>query len=174
MSYEVYHTSEWQINPRGNPCEVLQQSRCLQNFSWESIRSNYHWPTTIVGHERFSVSVKRLLILCKTYTCTNTQPYMHTSIMHFSCWRFEMTEPLTNALGGFKFIFIGVDKFRKWIKYKPLVKFNSTKEIKFLQRLRMPNQTIDDLGSHFTSTYFKKLSQNYRINIKYVSGPPMG
>ena len=43
-----------------------------------------------------------------------------------------MVGPLKRAKGGFKYIYVAIDKFTKWIEYKPLVKFGSTKAVEFI------------------------------------------
>jgi hypothetical protein len=40
----------------------------------------------------------------------------------FACWGLDQVGPLKKAKGGFEYIFVAIDKFNKWIKYKPLVK----------------------------------------------------
>jgi hypothetical protein len=50
---------------------------------------------------------------------------------------------------GFEYIFVAIDKFTKWIEYKPLIKYSATKVVKFIQdimhRFRIPNHAITDL-----------------------------
>jgi hypothetical protein len=41
--------------------------------------------------------------------------------------------PLKKAKGGFKYIFIAIDKFTKWIEYKPLLKYSAAKVVEFIQ-----------------------------------------
>ena len=43
-----------------------------------------------------------------------------------------MIEPFKPALGNFKFVFVLVDKFSKWIEYMTLVKATLEKAIEFL------------------------------------------
>ena len=43
-----------------------------------------------------------------------------------------MDGPLKWAKGGFEYIHVAIDKFTKWIEYKPLVKFDSAKAVKFI------------------------------------------
>ena len=66
-----------------------------------------------------------------------------------------MVGPLKHAPGGFEYIYMAIDDFTKWIEYKPLVKFNATKAVEFMQdimyRFDMPNRIIIDLGSPFTA-----------------------
>ena len=70
-----------------------------------------------------------------------------------------MVGPLKRAPGGFEYIYVVVDKFTKWIDYKPLVKFNATKAVEFMRDIMyhfgMPNRIIIDLGSPFTAIEFR-------------------
>ena len=83
-----------------------------------------------------------------------------------------MVEPLKHALGGFGYIYVAIDKFTKWIEYKPLMKFNVTKVVEFMQqimyRFGMPNWIIIDLGSPFTAIEFRSWAQDYGISIIYA------
>jgi transposase InsO family protein len=88
----------------------------------------------------------------------------------FSCWGLDMVGPLKRALSGFEYIYMAIDK---WIEYKPLVKFNATKAVEFMQdimyRFGMPNRIITDLGSPFTTIKFRSCAQDCSININYAS-----
>jgi len=83
-----------------------------------------------------------------------------------------MVGPLKWALGGFKYIYVAIDKFTKWIEYKPLVKFNATKAVEFMQdimyRFGMPNRIITDLGSPFKAIEFRSWAQDCGISIDYA------
>jgi len=69
-----------------------------------------------------------------------------------------MIGPFKPAPGNFKFVFVLVDKFSKWIVYMPLVKATSEKAVEFfnqiIHRFRVPNSIITDLGTKFTGTTF--------------------
>ena len=69
-----------------------------------------------------------------------------------------MVGPLKRAKGGFEYIYMAIDKFIKWIEYKPLVKFGSAKAVKFIQDIMhhfgMSNRIIIDLSSPFTAIEF--------------------
>jgi len=84
-----------------------------------------------------------------------------------------MVGPLKRASGGFEYIYMPIDKFTKWIEYKPLVKFNATKTVEFMQdimyRFGMPNRIITDLGSPFTAIEFRSWAQDCGISIDYAS-----
>jgi transposase InsO family protein len=84
-----------------------------------------------------------------------------------------MVGPLKLTLGGFECIYVAIDKFTKWIEYKPLVKFNTTKVVEFMQdimyRFSMPNRIITDLDSPFIAIEFRSWTQDCGINIDYAS-----
>ena len=67
---------------------------------------------------------------------------------------------------------MAIDKFTKWVEYKPLVKFNATKAVEFMQDIMyqfgMPNQIIIDLGSRFTTIEFRSWAQDCGISIDYA------
>jgi len=77
------------------------------------------------------------------------------------------------APGNFKFVFVLIDKFSKWIEYMPLVKGTSEKVVEFLNqiihRFSVPNSIITNLGTQFTGTAFWDFCDDRGIVIKYVS-----
>ena len=84
-----------------------------------------------------------------------------------------MIGPFKPAPGNFKFVFVLIDKFSKWIEYMPLVKATSEKAVEFLNqiihRFGIPNSIITDLGTQFTGTTFWDFCDGRGIVIKYVS-----
>jgi hypothetical protein len=60
--------------------------------------------------------------------------------------------------GGYTHILVAIDKFIKWIEYKPIASLTSAKAVEFIQeimfRFGIPNSIITDLGSNFTSSEF--------------------
>ena len=84
-----------------------------------------------------------------------------------------MIGPLTTALGGFNHVLVAVDKFTKWIEYKPIVKISSDRAVDFISdiihRFGFPHMIITDLGSNFTSPSFWDFYDNACIKVKYAS-----
>jgi len=60
--------------------------------------------------------------------------------------------------GGFRWVYVCIDKFSKWIKYKPLVQATAKKSTELLDdiihRFALANNIIIDLGSKFTGSKF--------------------
>jgi transposase InsO family protein len=84
-----------------------------------------------------------------------------------------MIGPFTTALGGFTHMLVAIDKFTKWIEYKPIAKLTPDRVVDFisdiLHRFGFPNTIITDLGSNFTANQFWEFCENACIEIKYVS-----
>ena len=60
--------------------------------------------------------------------------------------------------GGFRWVYVYIDKFSKWIEYKPLVQATVKKTVELLNdiinRFDLPNSIITDLGSTFIGSDF--------------------
>jgi len=76
----------------------------------------------------------------------------------FACWGLDMIGPFKPTLGGFRWVYVCIDKFSKWIEYKPLVQAIAKKVVELLDdvihRFGLPNSIITDLGSTFTDSDF--------------------
>jgi transposase InsO family protein len=68
---------------------------------------------------------------------------------------------------------VAINKFTKWIEYKPLVKYSAAKAVEFIQDIMyhfgMPNRVITDLGPPFTTIEFRSWAQDCDISIDYTS-----
>jgi hypothetical protein len=84
-----------------------------------------------------------------------------------------MIGPFKPAPGNFKFVFMLIDKFSKWIECMPLVKASSEKAVEFLDqvihRFGIPNSIITDLGTQFIRNKFWDFCDERSIVVKYVS-----
>jgi hypothetical protein len=83
-----------------------------------------------------------------------------------------MIGPFKPAPGYFKFVFVLIDKFSKWIEYMPLIKASFEKAVEFLDqvihRFGIPNNIITDLGTQFTGNMFWAFCDEWSIIVKYV------
>jgi hypothetical protein len=83
-----------------------------------------------------------------------------------------MIGPFKPALGGYHWVYVIIDKFSKWIEYKPLG-LGTTKKVaelldKIIHRFGLPNSIITDLGSTFTGNDFWNFCDDRGIVVKYV------
>ena len=91
----------------------------------------------------------------------------------FVCWGLDMIRPFKPAPGGFRYVYVAIDKFSKWIEYKPLVSATAKKVVKLFEyiihRFGIPNSIITDLGTTFTGHHFGDFCEDQCIFVKYVS-----
>ena len=84
-----------------------------------------------------------------------------------------MIGPFKPAPGGFWYVYVAIDKFSKWIEYKPLVLATAKKAVELfkdiIHKFGLPNSIITDLGTTFTGHHFWDFCEDRCISIKYVS-----
>jgi transposase InsO family protein len=138
----------------------------------KAFRSGFYWPTvksnTAKLVQRYEVcwflSKQQHLPAQKLQTIPITWP--------FACWGLDMLRSFKKAQGGYTHVLVAIDKFTKWIEYKPIASLTSAKAVEFIQdiifRFRIPNSIITDLGSNFTSSEFFDFCEQRSIQIKYA------
>ena len=76
----------------------------------------------------------------------------------FACWGLDMIGPFKPTPGSFRYVYVAIDKFSKWIEYKPLVSATAKKTVELFEdiihRFGLSNSIITDLGTTFTSHHF--------------------
>ena len=84
-----------------------------------------------------------------------------------------MIGPLTIVPGRFTHVLVAVDKFTKWIEYKPIVKISADRAVEsisdIVHQFGFPHTIITDLSSNFTSQSFWDFCDNAYIDVKYMS-----
>jgi hypothetical protein len=137
------------------PCGVHATSRTLVG---KAFRSGFYWPTT-------KSDVAELVQKCEACQFLSKQQHLPAQQLQtipvtwsFACWGLDMIGPFKKAQGGYTHILVAIDKFTKWIEYKPIASLTSAKAVEFIQdiifRFGIPNSSITDLGSNFTSAEF--------------------
>jgi hypothetical protein len=99
---------------------VCRNHAASRTLVGKAFRSGFYWPTTLAD-------AKALV-----HRCTNCQFFSklpHVPAYNlitippswpFACWGVDMIELLTTAPGGFTHVLVAIDKFTKWIEYKPI------------------------------------------------------
>jgi hypothetical protein len=121
-------------------------------------RSGFYWSTALADAEA---------LVCRCTNCKFFSKKPHVSAHNlitipppwpFACWGLDMIGPLTTAPGGFTHVLVSIDKFTKWIEYKPIATLSANRVVTFicdiLHRFGFPNTVITDLGSNFHSHQF--------------------
>jgi hypothetical protein len=124
----------------------------------KAYRAGFWWPTAVTDAEDL---VRR----CQNCQFFGKQTHVpaHSLITippswPFACWSLDMIGPFTMAPGGFTHVLVAIDKFTKWIEYKPIAKLTPDRVVDFisdiLHRFGFPNSIITDLGSNFMANQF--------------------
>jgi len=139
----------------------------------KSFRSRYYWPIALKDAEELVQHIKGYQFFTKQAHVPAHNLICIPPSWPFSCWGLDTVGLLKKASGGFEYIYVAIDKFTKWIEYKPLIKFNATKTVEFMQDIMyhfgMPNRITANLGSPFTTIEFRSWAQDCCISIDYAS-----
>jgi hypothetical protein len=151
-------------------CENHAASRTLVG---KAFHTRFYWPTALKDTKELVRKYKGCQIFTRQAHVLAHNLICIPPAWLFSCWGLDQVGPLKKAKDSFEYIFVAIDKFTKWIEYKPLVKYSAAKAVEFIQDIMhcfgIPNQVITDLGSPFTAMEFKSWAQNCSINIDYAS-----
>jgi hypothetical protein len=121
-------------------------------------RSGLYWPTAKSDAAELVQRCEACQFLSKQQHLPAQQLQTIPITWSFTCWGLHMIGPFKKAKRGYTHVLVAIDKFTKWIEYKPIVSLTSAKAVEFIQeiifRFEIPNNIITDLGSNFTSSEF--------------------
>jgi transposase InsO family protein len=139
----------------GGECENHASSRTLVG---KAFQHRFYWPTALQD-------AVELVKTCKACQFHTKQIHMPAQMLQmilpswpFTVWGLDIVGPFPHAVGGYRFLYVTIDKFTKWSEATLVVKINKQSTVKFIKsiicRFRVPNQIITDNGSQFTSGAF--------------------
>jgi ribonuclease HI/transposase InsO family protein len=151
-------------------CGVHAASRTLVG---KVFRSGFYWPTAKSDAAELVQRCKACQYLSKQQHLPAQQLQTIPVTWPFACWGMDMIGPFKKAQGGYTHVLVAIDKFTKWIEFKPIASLTSAKAVEFIQdiifRFGISNSIITDLGSNFTSLEFFDFCEQKSIQIKYAS-----
>ena len=78
-----------------------------------------------------------------------------------------------HAVGGFEYLYIAIDKFKKWLEVEAVRKVTAQSAITLFKglvcRFGVPNRVITDNGTQFTSRTFMQYIQDLGSRICFAS-----
>jgi hypothetical protein len=110
---------------------------CGSHLSWRSIigkafRHSFYWPTP-------KDDVMEVITKCKDYQFFQEETMKHANSLRsidlswpFVIWQINIVGVLLGASGGFRFLFITIDTFTKWMEVMPVVNITQEVVVKFL------------------------------------------
>jgi transposase InsO family protein len=91
----------------------------------------------------------------------------------FAVWGLDILGPFPRVQGGYRYLYIAIDKFTKWVEVEPVCTIPARSAVKFIRRLvcrfDVPNRIITDNGSQFTSGLFQEYCACTGIKICFAS-----
>nr|CAE01888.2 OSJNBa0035O13.7 [Oryza sativa Japonica Group] len=91
----------------------------------------------------------------------------------FSCWGLDILGPFPRGQGGYRFLFVAINKFTKWIEAVPTGEIKADNAIKFVRgifcRYGLPHRIITDNGSQFISADFQDYCIGLGVKICFAS-----
>ena len=81
--------------------------------------------------------------------------------------------PFPRSQGGYRFLFVAVDKFTKWAEVEAVRSIPARAAVKFIRglvcRFGVPNRIITDNGSQFTSGIFRAYCESLGTKLCFAS-----
>ena len=90
----------------------------------------------------------------------------------FMVWGMDILVPSPQAPGGYRYLYVAIDKFTKWAEVEAVRTIPAGLAVNFIKgimsRFGVPNRIITDIGSQFTSNLFKTYCANLGTQICYA------
>jgi transposase InsO family protein len=91
----------------------------------------------------------------------------------FAVWGVDILGPFPRAVGGYRYLFVAIDKFTKWLEATPVVNITQGAAVAFLKsivcRFGVPNRIITDNGTQFTSRIFSEYCKGISTHLCFAS-----
>jgi ribonuclease HI/transposase InsO family protein len=151
-------------------CGSHSSSRTLVG---KAFRHGFYWPTALQD----AVELVRKCQACQYHAKQIHTPaqalQMIPTSWPFAVWGLDILGPFPKAVGGYRYLYVAIDKFTKWPEAAPVVTINKQSAVKFIKsivcRFGLPNRIITDNGTQFTSNAFQDYCEDLGITVCYAS-----
>jgi transposase InsO family protein len=111
----------------------------------------------------------QILLVFQKKTMKHANPLWLIDLSYpFAIWGINIVGILPRALGGFRYLFIGINTFTKWIEAMPVVNITQEAVVKFLQsiiyRFGVPIRVLTDIGTQFKGAKFIRCCVDFSIH----------
>jgi transposase InsO family protein len=84
----------------------------------------------------------------------------------------DILGPFPRAQGGYRYLYVSIDKFTKWVEVEPMCTIPARSTVKFIRglvcRFGVPNRIITDNGNQITSRLFREYGASAGIKIYFA------
>nr|ABG66150.1 retrotransposon protein, putative, Ty3-gypsy subclass [Oryza sativa Japonica Group] len=139
----------------------------------KAFRQGFFWPTTL----KDACELVQRFEACQFFRKHTKLPAQALQTIPltwpFSCWGLDILGPFPRGQGGYKFLFVPIDNFTKWIEAKPTREIKAENAIKFIKgifcRYGLPHRILTDNGSQFTNGDFQDYCIELGVKICFAS-----
>ena len=98
----------------------------------KAFRASFYWPSAVTDAEKLVRHYEGCQFFAKQIHVPSHELPTIPASWPFACWGLDMIGPFKPAPGGFRWVYVIIDKFSKWIEYKPLAKAMAKKAAELL------------------------------------------
>jgi ribonuclease HI len=154
----------------GGECRSHSSSRMLVG---KVFRHGFYWPTALQDAAEMVKSCKACQFHAKQIHTPAQALQMIPPSWPFAVWGVDILGPFPRVVGGYRFLFVAIDKFTKWPKATPVVNITQGAAVAFLKsiicRFGFPSRIIMDNGTQFTSRIFQEYCEDIGTQLCFAS-----
>jgi ribonuclease HI len=154
----------------GGECGSHSSSRTLVG---KAFRHGFYWPTALQDAAEMVKSCKACQFHAKQIHTPAQTLQMIPPSWPFAVWGVDILGPFPRAVGGYRYLFVTIDKFTKWPEATPMVNITQGATVAFLKsivcRFGVPNHIITNNGTQFTSRIFQEYCEGIDTQLCFAS-----
>jgi ribonuclease HI len=136
----------------GGECGSHSSSRTLVG---KAFRHGFYWPIALQDAPELVRSRKVCQFHAKQIHTPAQALQMIPPSWPFAVWGLDILGPFPRVVGGYRYLYVAIDKFTKWPEATPVVNITKASATTFLKsivcRFGVSNRISADNGTHFTS-----------------------
>jgi transposase InsO family protein len=154
----------------GGEYESHSSSRMLVG---KAFRHGFYWPIALQDAAEMVKSCKACQFHAKQIHTPAQALQMIPLSWPFVVWGVDILGPFPRAVGGYRFLFVAIDKFTKWPETTLVVNITQGAVVAFLKlivcRFGVPSRIITDNGTQFTSRIFQEYCEDIGTQLCFAS-----
>jgi transposase InsO family protein len=154
----------------GGECGSHSASRTLVG---KTFRHGFYWSTALQDAAEMVKSCEACQFHAKQIHTPAQTLQMIPPSWPFAIWGVDILGPFPRAVGGYRFLFVAIDKFTKWPEATPVVNITQGAAVAFLKsiiyRFGVPSHIITDNGTQFRSWLFQEYCEGISTQLCFAS-----
>ena len=139
----------------------------------KAFRSRFYWPTVLNDATELVRSCEGCQFHAKQIHQSAQGLQTIPLSWPFVVWGMDILGPFPRAPGGYRYVYVAIDKFTNWVEVEAVRTIPAGLAIKFIKGLvsqfGVPNRIITDNKLQFTSNLFKIYCADLGTQICYAS-----